>query len=150
MTNGSMAPGPPGPGPVPGPGFRVQHHPYHQQQHQQQQQQQQYHQPNMSLTDRCAGCNAIDVPLLACDDLDGASNNKDGVPPVGDLSLRSRYVYSQFKRDIYTYIYVYISSCYPFFVLLMINNFTHSSLPNLYVLLEMQLYVTSNELRNIE
>ena len=150
MTNGSMAPGPPGPGPVPGPGFRVQHHPYHQQQHQQQQQQQQqYHQPNMSLTDRCAGCNAIDVPLLACDDLDGASNNKDGVPPVGDLSLRSRYVYGQFKRDIYINIRLH------FFLLPVLRSSDdkqHFSLfsPFLYVLLEMQLYVTSNELRNIE
>jgi hypothetical protein len=87
MANGSMAPGPPGS--VPGPGFRIQHHHYQQQQHQHH-----HHQslPNMSLTDRCAGCNAVDVPLLACDDLDGASNNKDGLPPVGDLSLRSRYV----------------------------------------------------------
>jgi hypothetical protein len=42
--------------------------------------------PTLRL-DRCAGCNAADVNLLACDDLDG----KGG--PVSDPSHRSRYVY---------------------------------------------------------
>jgi len=43
------------------------------------------------LTDGCAGCNAVDVPLLACDDLDGASGNQEVSPPIGDPSQRSRF-----------------------------------------------------------
>merc|ERR1712238_355122 len=43
------------------------------------------------LIDGCAGCNAVDVPLLACDDLDGASGNQEVSPPVGDPSQRSRF-----------------------------------------------------------
>jgi len=76
MANGSGMTGP-------GPGFQQQ-----QQQHQQQQ-----GLPYPPLMDRCAGCGAVDVSLLACDDLDGASgNNKDGLPTLGDPSQRSRYV----------------------------------------------------------
>jgi len=44
------------------------------------------------LMDRCAGCGVIDSSLLACDDLDGASsNNKDGLPTIGDPSQRQRF-----------------------------------------------------------
>ena len=56
----------------------------------------QQHGPTYSpslIMDRCAGCNAANVSLLACDDLEGASgNSKDGVPPVGDPSKQLRYV----------------------------------------------------------
>ena len=49
--------------------------------------------PYPSLLDRCAGCGAVDLSLLACDDLDGASGkNKDGLPLVVDPSQRARYV----------------------------------------------------------
>jgi hypothetical protein len=41
--------------------------------------------PSLGRLDRCAGCNATDVSLLACDDLDGK-----GGPT--DPSNRSRYV----------------------------------------------------------
>ena len=45
------------------------------------------------MVDRCAGCNAANVSLLTCDDLDGASgNNKDGVPPVGNPSKHIGWV----------------------------------------------------------
>lgn len=74
VTNGSVGPGP-------GPKFRLQN------------QHLSYPPP---LTDGCAGCNVVDVPLLACDDLDGASGNQEGLPPVGDSSQRSRYVLSVF------------------------------------------------------
>ena len=42
--------------------------------------------------DRCSGCGVVDSSLLACDDLDRASsNNKDGLPAIGDPSQRQRY-----------------------------------------------------------
>lgn len=57
-----------------------------------QNQHQQLHQclPYSPPADRCAGCNAVDAPLLACDDLDGASGNTDGFL-VGDPSQRTRF-----------------------------------------------------------
>ena len=42
-------------------------------------------QPMMALSNRCAGCSAVDVPLLACDDIDESGN-------VADPSQRARYV----------------------------------------------------------
>jgi len=42
--------------------------------------------------DRCSGCGVVDSSLLACDDLDRASsNNKDGLPAIGDPSQRQRF-----------------------------------------------------------
>mmetsp|Transcript_14451 Transcript_14451/g.40234 ORF Transcript_14451/g.40234 Transcript_14451/m.40234 type:complete len:650 (-) Transcript_14451:164-2113(-) len=66
--------------------------PQHQQQQQQQQPQHHHHplhQAYPSPMDRCAGCGAVDVPLLACDDIDG--KGKDGLPVVIDPSQRSRF-----------------------------------------------------------
>jgi len=40
----------------------------------------------MGLPNRCAGCSAVDVALLACDDIDGSGN-------VTDPSQRARYVW---------------------------------------------------------
>lgn len=42
-------------------------------------------QPMMPPSNRCAGCSAVDVPLLACDDIDGSGH-------VADPSQRARYV----------------------------------------------------------
>lgn len=53
-------------------------------------QQHPYHQPNFlgGPPDKCARCNAIGVPLLTCDDIDSASDNKEGLP---ELSRRLRF-----------------------------------------------------------
>lgn len=61
----------------PGPGYAMQQH----------QQALSY----QSMMDRCVGCGAVDVPLLACDDLDNASKNKDGLPVITDPSQRARF-----------------------------------------------------------
>ena len=48
-------------------------------------------QPMMALSNRCAGCSAVDVPLLACDDIDESGN-------VADPSQRARYVNEACKQ----------------------------------------------------
>ena len=65
---------------VPGSGFPPQQHHHHP------------HQISQFLPpmDRCAGCGAVDTPLLACDDLDRASGKKKDI--VIDPSQRLRYV----------------------------------------------------------
>lgn len=65
----------------PGPGF-IPHHPN-------QQHPQGLSYPPPPLINKCAGCDEIGTePLLACDDLDGVT--KDGIPAIGDPSLRQR------------------------------------------------------------